>query len=531
MFCRLQLLRYLLFRAIYFLLCLFAAATTSSAQNPNLGANRYFRIQILDEETGVGVPLVELRTTNDIRYHTDSMGNIAFFEPAMMDHEIYFHVQSHGYEYHKDGFGYRGAKMTPKVNTKSILKIKRINLAERMFRVTGEGIYRDSHLLGLPTPIQKPLLNGKVFGSDSVVNAIYHEKLFWFWGDTNRPSYPLGLFHVPGATSNPNAHLTPEQSPEQSPEQAIHLQYFVADDGFVKPMAQMPGDGPTWISGLTVVKDQKGKERMLATYVKVHAPMEVYQRGLAGFDDDRGEFAKIAEYKLSDPLYADGHSVSDRDARQEHIHFATPYPLVRVRATYESMLNLSEYESFTYFKDGSRPEKYELERDEQGKLALRWRRNTMPMSEPFEKELVKKGEIRPEESYFQMRSINSGERVQLASGSVSWNEHRKKWIMIGVQSFGNPSFLGEIWFSESDTLSGPWLAAKKIVTHDNYSFYNPKQHPYFDQDGGRVIFFEGTYTNMFTDNKDPTPRYNYNQIMYRLDLSDPRLLMPRHSDR
>jgi len=119
----------------------------------------------------------------------------------------------------------------------------------------------------------------------------------------------------------------------------------------------------------------------------------------------------------------------------------------------------------------------------------------------------------------------------LASGSVSWNEHRKKWIMIGVQSFGNPSFLGEIWFSESDTLSGPWLAAKKIVTHDNYSFYNPKQHPYFDQDGGRVIFFEGTYTNMFTDNKDPTPRYNYNQIMYRLDLSDPRLLMPRHSDR
>ena len=34
--------------------------------------------------------------------------------------------------------------------------------------------------------------------------------------------------------------------------------------------------------------------------------------------------------------------------------------------------------------------------------------------------------------------------------------------MIGVQSFGNPSFLGEIWFSESDKLTGPWLAAKKL---------------------------------------------------------------------
>ena len=31
-----------------------------------------------------------------------------------------------------------------------------------------------------------------------------------------------------------------------------------------------------------------------------------------------------------------------------------------------------------------------------------------------------------------------------------WNEYRKKWIMIGVQSFGNPSILGEFWFSESD---------------------------------------------------------------------------------
>jgi len=501
------------------LICLFAAPTTSFAQDPNIGENRYFQIQIVDEETGVGVPLVELRTTNDIRYFTDSLGNLAFFEPAMMDQEIYFHVQSHGYEFHKDGFGYRGVKLTPKVNSRAILKIKRINLAERMFRVTGEGIYRDSYLLGLPAPVQKPLMNGRVFGSDSVVNAIYHDKLFWFWGDTNRPSYPLGLFHVPGATSDQNARL--------SSEQAVNLQYFVADNGFVKPMAQMPGDGPTWISGLTVAKDQMGTERMLATYVKIHAPMEVYQRGLVGFDDDRGVFAKLAEYKLSDPLYADGHSLSDWDAGQEFIHFATPYPFVRVRATYESMLDLSQYESFSYFKEGSRRDEYELERDDKKKLVLRWRPNTMPMSEQFEAELVRRGEIRQDESCFQMRSIDSGDRVQLASGSVQWNKYRKKWIMIGVQSFGTPSFLGEIWFSESDKLTGPWLAAKKIVTHENYSFYNPKQHPYFDQDGGRVIFFEGTYTNMFTDNKDPTPRYNYNQIMYRLDLSDPRLVQTR----
>jgi hypothetical protein len=66
----------------------------------------------------------------------------------------------------------------------------------------------------------------------------------------------------------------------------------------------------------------------------------------------------------------------------------------------------------------------------------------------------------------------------------------------------------------------------KIVTHDRYSFYNPKQHPMFDKDGGRTIFFEGTYTHTFSGNTDQTPRYDYNQIMYQLALNDPRVAVP-----
>jgi hypothetical protein len=44
-----------------------------------------------------------------------------------------------------------------------------------------------------------------------------------------------------------------------------------------------------------------------------------------------------------------------------------------------------------------------------------------------------------------------------------------------------------------------------------------------DREEGRYIYFEGTYTNMFSGNPTPTPRYNYNQVMYQLDLADPRL--------
>jgi hypothetical protein len=48
-------------------------------------------------------------------------------------------------------------------------------------------------------------------------------------------------------------------------------------------------------------------------------------------------------------------------------------------------------------------------------------------------------------------------------------------------------------------------------------------HDFLDREGGRVIHFEGTYTHEFSGNPDKTPRYNYNQILYRLDLDAPGL--------
>ena len=69
---------------------------------------RVFRIQVVDEETGRGVPLVELRTVNQIRYVTDSNGVVAFDEPGLFDLKVFFTVTSHGYEAARDNFGYRG---------------------------------------------------------------------------------------------------------------------------------------------------------------------------------------------------------------------------------------------------------------------------------------------------------------------------------------------------------------------------------------------------------------------------------------
>lgn len=41
-----------------------------------------------------------------------------------------------------------------------------------------------------------------------------------------------------------------------------------------------------------------------------------------------------------------------------------------------------------------------------------------------------------------------------------------------------------------------------------------------------MIYLEGSYVNTFSGNRHPTPYCEYNQIMYRLDLSDPRLKLP-----
>jgi hypothetical protein len=478
-----------------------------------------FRIAVLDEQTGRGVPLVELETVNHIRCYTDSNGVVAFREPGLMDKTVFFYVKSHGYEYPADGFGMRGKALKVEAGGSASLKIKRINIAERLYRVTGAGIYRDSLLTGQRVPIREPVLNGLVLGSDSVVNAVYKGKLWWFWGDTNRPGYPLGNYQVPGATSRLPA------DGGLDPERGIDLTYRVDDKGFAREMARMPGEGPTWISGLVVLRDKSGGERMFASYVKIRKQLEVYARGLAEFNDAKQRFEKAASFRMDAPICPDGHPFLKTINGIEYVYFANPYPLVRVRADVDHLERLSEYEAFTCLKEGSRLDKTELDRGDDGKPRYGWKKNTASLGPRDEARLIRAGLLKPEEALLQLRDADSGKAVEAHRGSVYWNAYRRRWVMIAVQSMGT-SALGEVWYAEADAPLGPWVYARKIVTHGRYSFYNPKQHPFFDKDNGRVIFFEGTYTNTFSGNSETTPRYEYNQILYKLDLADSRLNLP-----
>ena len=105
-----------------------------------------------------------------------------------------------------------------------------------------------------------------------------------------------------------------------------------------------------------------------------------------------------------------------------------------------------------------------------------------------------------------------------------------RWVAIFMQRFGKPSAFGELWYAEADSPTGPWGPAVKILSHDNYTFYNPRIHWESIDAKSPVLLFEGTYTQQFADHPTPTPRYDYNQILYRLDLDDPDLRPAGRSD-
>lgn len=484
-------------------------------------AEDYFQIQVVDEQTGRGVPLVELTTVNDIRHWTDSAGIVAFYEPGLMNLEVFFSVKSHGYEFPKDGFGMEGKKLKVVPGGKARLKIRRVNIAERLYRVTGAGIYRDSVLTGNPVPLREPLLNGHVFGCDSVQSVVFHNRIYWFWGDTNRPSYPLGNFKTTGATS-----LLPNHG-GLDPDVGVDFDYFLGEDGFVKKTVPWKGTGPTWISG-PIVLGQGDQERLFAHYQDIQGGgmnFKASAQGLAEFDDQAKEFRKVAEFPMGGLFPHGAHPVLLETDGKTFIYFCDPFPLVRVEATADALADFSSYEAFTCLKAGTRLQEAKLDRDAQGRVRWSWKRGTDPVRPQDQEKLVRHKILPRDEAVLTLRDADTGNLVIAQRGAVAYNAFRKRWIMIFGQIHGT-SLLGEIWYAEAHALTGPWNLTRKIVTHDHYSFYNPRHHPMLDKEDGRIIFFEGTYTTSFSGNSDKTPRYDYNQIMYRLDLSEPRLRMP-----
>ena len=427
-----------------------------------------FCFEIVDRENGWPVPLVELRTTHEATFCSDNFGLVAISAPELFDREVYFHVQSHGYEVKPDGFGYRGVRVRPTAGGRRRLEVDRSMVAKRLGRLTGAGRYAEAMALGQAAPLSET----GVFGCDSVQLVRHRGRLLWFWGDTTLPHYPLGIFHMTGASTP----LRPLDRFE--PPVAVDFQYFRDAEQSVRAVATFPGPGPTWLGGLFSLPAADGTDRLVASYAKIRNFLEEYESGLCVWDDGKEAFAvekvmwRAGETpKPSMPL---GHPFLWKDdGGREWLLYGDPFPVLRMPATFSAWQTPATWERFPaaaapQAADGSGP-------------------------------------------------------VEPHRGSVVWNPHRQRWITVFTQMNGKPSTVGELWYAESASPLGPWGPAVKVVTHQNYTFYNPRIHAELVPDGANFIVFEGTYTAEFADRPRPTPRYNYNQILYRLDLDDPAL--------
>ena len=299
-----------------------------------------FGIRVVDGSTGRGVPLVSLRTTGDVVYVTDSAGWVAFDEPGLLGERVWFHVESHGYALPADGFGYAGVALDTTPGGRARIEVERVNVAERLYRVTGQGTYRDTILLGEDAPLALPLLNGGVTGQDSVVTAVLSDRVLWFWGDTNRAAYPLGLFSTAGARSSPPAALDASVG--------IELDYFTGDHGFARAMCPIDGPGPVWIDGLMVLE---GGE-LVARYVRVESLGVLHEQGLARWNAEREVFEKWRELALDEELHPASHPVLVEDGGRRYYVFPFPYPDVRVPATLDAIGDPGSYEALTCLVPG-----------------------------------------------------------------------------------------------------------------------------------------------------------------------------------
>ncbi len=492
---------------------------------PQIANARPFQIQVVDKATSRGIPLVILETSLSTRHVTDSNGNVAFDEPIAMGHDIFFKPISDGYSYQAPPLAMGGAVLKAEPGTSATLVMRRDMIAERLYRITGAGIYKDTLALGGQAPIVEPLLNAGVIGQDSTLSALYKGKIFWVWGDTSRMGHPLSAnYRVTAAMSDLPT------SGGLAINQGVNLDYIKKTD-FVKPMITIGSDdrsGVYWLTGLMNVPDAVGSERLLSWYNQITMPgMKTVKRGIVEFHSHSEEFRPVAEHLTTATLQPTGHSVRVSTPAGNFQYITSSDGQFRVRDGFEAAANPAEYEALTcLLNDGPfTTETAQVARDENGTVLYRWRKGVAPTGAAQQRQLVEAGLLKAKECIFRPVDVSTEEIIIPHALSIAWNAHRSRWIMIASEMMGT-SMLGEVWYLEADHPEGPWIKAVKVLTHDTYSFYNPLQHPELTAPDDPHLYFEGTYTKTFSAAPVATPWYDYNQIMYRIDLNDARLQMP-----
>ena len=487
------------------LLVLFLLISSSSFATVN---SHGFLFSFIDSQTQRPIPLVTIEMRNGLKFVSDNGGNIFIDSPELIGKKVYFLVYSHGYELpEKNLFNEHGIISQLIPGCHQSVSMTRTNIAERLYRITGTGLYHHTQKAGLTNPATD-LIESSVLGQDSTVACKVGNKIYWMWGDTlGYVGFNFGA--CSGWTTTENLDL----------EKGYKINYFTDKNGFSKPMIPYKS-GLRWAEGILPFKVPGKKDYQIAAKYVVHETLEkVKEHGFAVFDSKKQQYRIIKRFK-NQAYHHNAHPVPLK-VNKEDWYSWQPWQIFK--ATLTDFVSSKRQWSFTCIKKDADKTKLKSEdfiRNSNGQLVFSWQKNGIPYQPKLQMKLHKRGLITDADYWLRPRDVLTGIPLDAFNGSICWNDHLKKWVMI------NQGKLGDIWFSIAPSFTGPWMYGKRIISHQKYNFYNPVHHSFLDQRSGKDIFIEGTYTNYFSGNSERTPRYDYNQIMYKLNLENPELEMP-----
>ena len=423
-----------------------------------------FRIDVSDAESGWPVPLVQFVTLDGQMFVSDNAGVVGVDSPELYGRRVLFFVEGHGYEVAKDASGKNAVVLDVKPGGKASVKVRRTILARRLGRIGGTGLFAESRKFGEYLDKKD---QGEV-GRDSVQCRPFRDKLFWLWGDTSMQDYAIGIFNTTAAyTKNPAFPKDP-RPPIYPPYEQLR-----DDKGRVRGVIKAQGSGPIWVFGLIDLKDKAGNDHLGGAWSQIAGSGGAYKNGLCEWNAKDARFDVTLqlmdkEAKIFPEFFPDNNAVHWTDANgRKWLLYGFPFPHHRIPDSYEAWRDTNTWEKV----DWNGREK--------------------------------------------VATYVDGKKFEAVGGQMMWSAVRRKWVGICMQKWN----LGALCYIEADSPFGPWTGGRQIVRHENYTFYNPIIHVECGPNSPYVLF-EATYTDAFTGNANPTPRYNYTQMLYRLDFKD-----------
>ena len=446
----------------------------------------YFGVRVVDSSSGRGIPAARVSVLHWLDQWSDSLGYVAFQEPALATPtQLFVTVES-------DNYDKLAVSLNASLGRSLSLQLRRQLPAERLYRVTGPGIFRDAVLLGAKLPPAAAAvaasdsdLSHGIAGQDAMISAQFRDKIVLSFGDTRSASDGAGQ------TMTSNALAPTQAFSRERILDGLPLSYSLSPSGETRPSLPlhvsersvcefgMPfarkgtNDSSVEIGalsatsrGLFVVFTKRPRGNMGPSW----ADCTTCCWGIARYDIDTRVYRPQVLFPLKSPMFGRvtaSQSLVTTEDGVERIYFTVQKPIVRVAVS--AIANLSAFEE-------------------------------VAVASPFTDQ-----------------DINRAAVTHVASAGL--------FVMIAE---GREPRMGDILAATAKSLAGPWSSLCRIassnLTHN--ALYNPSIHTTINGSSGAEIIWSATLSDGYTTNSVhkqdglTVPRYNYEVIMHRVRLDD-----------